>query len=304
MRKPLLALSLAFALVLPGACGGDDDDVEASSDDKTEEEASGDESDLQALMISSAEKAADNSSYRFEGKVGVPMGDQTIDMVMTGQADNSKPVMVMEMDMGAIPGLPAGDTKMSMILDGEVFYMKFPASMMQGMGVDLGGKTWAKIDFAALGEEGKAFEALLAQAKQADPAAYVSLMTGATDDITEVGTEELRGEKTRHFKMTIDTAAVYENASPDLKEASKNFVDQYGGNAKLPVEVWIGEDDLPRKISMTVDTSTIPDAQSLGGGTITTSIEMFDYGVKVDAAVPPAEDTFDFAQLLGGATPG
>ena len=299
MRKPLLALSLALALALPVACGGDDDDVEAASDDK-KEETSDDESDLQALMISSAEKAAENSSYRFEGKVGVPMGDQTIDMVMTGMADNSKPVMVMDMDMGAIPGLPAGDTKMSMILDGEVFYMKWPASMAQGMGLDMGGKTWAKIDLAALGAKGEAFEGLLAQAKQADPAAYVSLMTGATEDITEVGTEEVRGTKTRHFKMTVDTAAVYEGASPELKEASKSFVDQYGGNAKLPVEVWIGDDDLPRKISMTIDTSTIPDAQALGTGTIVTSIEMFDYGVAVDAAVPPAEDTFDFAELLEG----
>jgi hypothetical protein len=299
VRKPLLALSLALALVLPVACGGDDDDVDAASDDKTEKESSGDESDLRALMISSAEKAAENSSYRFEGKVGVPMGDQTIDMVMTGMADNSKPVMVMDMDMGAIPGLPAGDTKMSMILDGEVFYMKWPASMAQGMGLDMGGRSWAKIDLAALGAKGEAFEGLLTQAKQADPAAYVSLMAGATDDITEVGTEEVRGTKTRHFKMTVDTAAVYEGASPELKEASKSFVDQYGSNAKLPVEVWIGDDDLPRKISMTIDTSTIPDAQALGTGTIVTTIEMFDYGVTVDAAVPPAEDTFDFAELVG-----
>jgi hypothetical protein len=219
-------------------------------------------------------------------------------MVMTGMADNSKPVMVMEMDMGAMPGLPPGqDAKMSMILDGQVFYMKFPPAMTQGMGMDLGGKTWAKLDLAALGAEGQALEALLSQAKQADPAAYLSLMTGATEDITEVGTEEIRGEKTRHFKMTVDTSKVEEFAPPEMQEASKALLQQYG-NVKMPAEVWIGEDDLPRRILITMDPSSIPEAAGMGAGPITTSIDMFDYGVAVDISIPPAEDTFDFAELL------
>lgn len=294
MRKPLLALSLAFALVVPVACGGsgDDDGVEAA-----------DESDLQALMLSVATQAAEKPTYRFEGKVAVPVAGESFDMVLTGVADNDKPLLSMDMDLGAVPGFPGGgDATMSIILAGKVFYMRFPAAMAEEMGFELGGKSWAKLDLATLGPEGKAFEALLAQARQADPASYVALLTGATDDITEVGTEKVRGTETRHFKMTVDPEAVAANASPELKEAGQGFLEKFSG-APMPVEVWIGDDNLPRRITYTIDTSTLegtPEALE-GAGTVSASIELFDYGTDVDVDIPPAEDTFDFADLLGGA---
>ncbi|MGH8998830.1 MAG: hypothetical protein ACRDY7_05505 [Acidimicrobiia bacterium] len=311
-RSVLVSLGLAFLLVV-GACGdSSSDDSEAANVDATENggpESGGAATDLQDLMLASATKAAEETTSRFEGTVTTPGPDgQPFELTMSGVSDTAKPRLSIDMDLGAIAGEGTSGV-MKTILDGEVIYMRFPEAMLAGPGGGglPGGKPWIRMDLDAAAEaSGLNLGALLEQSKQADPSSYVALLTGASDDITEVGTEEVRGTATRHFKLTIDPAKMLEQAPPELKEAGKSLTATYGGT-KIPAEVWIGEDDsLPRRISYRMDLASIEGAEAagLGAGTITASIDIFDYGTPVDITIPPAAETTDLADVLGAGAGG
>lgn len=310
MRKRLAFISLSFTVLLAGsACGNSSDGptdagVETSTDktDKTGDAAA----DLQGLMLASAAKASEATTSRFEGTITVPNpAGQPFKMRLAGASDSSKPLLDMEMDLGGIPGLPAGGAVMNMILDGETLYMRLPEAMLAG--ADLGGRSWLRMDLDAASEMGGFdLKALLEQSKQADPSSYLAMLSGASDDIEEVGTAEIRGVATRHFTMTIDPAKAIANAPDGLREATQEMAAKFGA-VKFPAEVWIAEDGLPRRVAYKIDLSEAalgPDAEALAGaGAIEATIDLFDFGAPVDVQVPSAGETADFSDLLGGGAP-
>ena len=85
------------------------------------------------------------------------------------------------------------------------------------------------------------------------------------DDVTEVGTERVRGVDTTHYRATVRLTEL--GASPEL--------DRY------PVEVWLDEDGRTRRYrSGTLGTDEV------------LVWEFFDFGVEVDLS-PPAPDKID-----------
>jgi hypothetical protein len=55
--------------------------------------------------------------------------------------------------------------------------------------------------------------------------------------------------------------------------------------------VWIDGDGQARKVTTEIDATM---------GTVTSSIEYYDFGAAVSVQAPPASDTLDFSDLLGG----
>ncbi|MDQ3944707.1 MAG: hypothetical protein M3357_06075, partial [Actinomycetota bacterium] len=222
-------------------------------------------------------------------------------------SDSSVPLMSLDMDMASIiPGTPPGGATVSTVFDGKAVYMHFPDELAAGLP---GGKRWARLDLAALSSQsGIDVAALSAQFNSSDPLANIALLTGAADDVTEVGVEDVRGVSTRHLKMTVDlqkaTEQLTSRISGPAAERLKVAVAQAAttvGVTQLPIEAWIDADGFPRRLAYEMDLSKakVPGAEGApAAGTAKITMEFFDFGQDVDVSIPPAEDTIDLAELL------
>jgi hypothetical protein len=311
MNRRLTALLAAGTLTLLGACGGGDgkSNQAGSASDKDTSGATSEMSTLD-LVLTSASRAADAKTARFEFTMSIPGPNGPLNLIAKGASDGSVPLMGLDMDMASIiPGTPPGGATVSTIFDGKAVYMRFPEELAAGLP---GGKVWARLDLATLSSQaGIDVAALTAQFNSSDPLANIALLTGAAGEITEVGTEDVRGVSTRHLKMTVDLQKASEQLASKISgpaaERLKAAVTQAAttvGVTTLPIEAWIDADGLPRRLSYEMDLSKakVPGAEDAAAtGTAKVSMEFYDFGKDVNVAIPPLDQTIDLADLLGGA---
>jgi hypothetical protein len=164
----------------------------------------------------------------------------------------------------------SGAQAMELILLGEAMYMKAPA-----LGA---GDKWIKIDLSdpnsLLGMIGKA----------TDPEVMFKAME-SPKKLELVGTEDVDGVSTNHYRITMDPAQYLE--AMGLPSAMAQTLPK-----ELVTEMWVDADNLPRKFSQTME---VPSASG-GAPTSQTSEGTYsDFGTEVDIQAPPADEvTEDF----------
>lgn len=185
---------------------------------------------------------------------------------------------------------------MEMRMLGDVMYMKLPP--MPGA---KSGKPWLKLDLAELAKASGTQAQALTQMRQNDPTQALEYLAGVSDDIREDGKEDVRGTATTRYRGTLNLEKAKEGqASPEVKDALDEAIKRLGV-ATIPATVWIDDDGRLRKLVYDFDLSKLKEAAAAGAtGTMTTTFEMFDFGVPVDVAAPPAAETGDGSALLQG----
>jgi hypothetical protein len=278
MRR--VALFLAATLFLP-ACGGDS----VATDPVAEAAATTTEAGSSRLEFTMTMEAEGRSfTMRGDGALAYspPRGRMTLDLG----------------DLAKLSGEELGDGRMEFVFDGLVYYMKFPAGI-EG----LTGKTWMKIDLEKVGAETGVDLGALQQANQ-NPAQLMQFLRGVSDDIEELGQEDVRGVETTRYRATIDLDEAAERGA-DVGEFSEEMRDQLKaeiermraqtGLETLPVEVWIDEDNLLRRMRMDLSFSVEGEQVAMD-----MTMDFFDFGVDVRVAPPPADQTVDVTALAGG----
>jgi len=130
-----------------------------------------------------------------------------------------------------------------------------------------------------------------------DPTSVLEVLRGVSDDVTTVGTEEVRGEATTHYAATVDVAEALAAAAPESRDALDAQVDDLlGGLESIPVDVWVGDDGLLHRFQVAVEGQ---------GAEATLTLELFDHGDDVDIEVPAPADVHSFGDLFDawGAEP-
>jgi hypothetical protein len=302
----LLAL-LALAPVL-AACGGSDDPGSGSA--KVSGFTGGVLSAKDLALV--ADRTTATGGMRMSIDQTTRLGDQgTLPATGEGRFDNKnrRGEMTLSMDVSNLQGADAlggagGKVEQHMIFDGFTFYMNSGAfgAMLPGA------KKWLKLDLAETGKDLGIDLSSLTQGAGQDPTQTLQYLKAAGGDITKVGTESVRGTSTTHYKATVDFAKVPDTAPPDQRAEMRKSIDQIiklSGTKTVPVDVWVGDDGLARRI--------VTDYGSNVGGQhtqIKQRIEMFDFGTKVDVKIPPASEVMDFSELgdllqgAGGGTFG
>jgi hypothetical protein len=236
-----------------------------------------------ALIAGSVDKAAELETARMGGEVAIETGGRTMRLPLDGAIDFGSGAFEFTYDMSqmGIPG--ADDAKIEARLVDGVMYMNFgDLGSADGLSAVTGGKHWAKIDLAAFGPgAGGALG-------EANPGGALEALRGA-ETVETIGTDTLRGTETTHYRATVDPAKALDQAPPALRERVQAGLELFDG--PLPVDVWIDGDGRARQITIDVD---------LPVGSLSMTMEYYDYGVDVDVSAPPADDVFDFSQLLGG----
>ena len=270
MRAPL-ALLLLFALALGlSACGSEESSAPVSED----------------AVALAANTTGDLGSYKADISSTIEVAGQSLEMEGTGEFDSAAQrghasytttVAGQTLDLEFVYALPA-------------MYIQYPDGLLPGIPED---KTWVKIDMDKLGQQQGLDLGQLMQAGQSDPSQGLQYLRGTTD-IETVGDEVVRGVSTTHYKGVVDLQR-FAKEDPALEKTFHQLVYETG-ISRIPVEVWIDEDNLVRRMKQTMEGATVgPGAQI----DMTMTTELYDFGTKVDVAEPPADEVTDLEDLLG-----
>jgi hypothetical protein len=185
-------------------------------------------------------------------------------------------------------GLPTGNGPLELIVIGQVFYLK-------GLtGLSTAAKPWIQIDQSKLAKAA----GVAGQLQSLNPNSYLVQLRGVTGEVKDLGKEKVRGAQTTRYGFTADLNKAASLAPADqragIEAAAKTVVNQ-----SVPTEVWLDGKGRVRRLKQTVQL-----ASGLVSGTTTLVLEYYDFGTKVDATAPPADQSSDFTSLLGGVGGG
>lgn len=229
---------------------------------------------------------AAGESFTFSGDADVDQENQEIDMTM---------------DLGLLGG------EMQIVMADGVVYMRSP--LFQDADTE-----WISLDPSEMSPEDAAQFGGFG-AGTTDPSAYAGLFAGVFK-VEEAGEQEIGGVPTTHYTGTIDLTRVLENfgdvVGAEVDEATRDqlemAVDQFealGIDDRIPFELWVDEDGLPRRQRISMDVGEL--ATGAGGMPgiedarfeMTVDYSAFDEPVEID--VPPASQVTDVTESMDAA---
>lgn len=113
-----------------------------------------------------------------------------------------------------------------------------------------------------------------------------------TDDVKQVGSETLHGDKTTHYTGTIDVAKASAKLHNDMaKAAVQKLADS--GVTTMPVDVFLDDKGRLRRF---VEHLTL----TLNGTTrsLSVAIDFYDFGTQVKVEAPPPAEVMDGSEIL------
>jgi hypothetical protein len=230
------------------------------------------------------------------------------DLTATGALDNANHRMNMRLDMSKLASQlgPAGAAmgsandwvgqEVADFADGRaVVYLNLPvlAKVMPG------GKPWIKVDLSAVGKQAGIDLSQFTQLGT-DPSRMVDWLRATSGDVTTIGTEQIDGVDTTHYRATVDLSKYPDLVPADQREAVRKALDQLTKQAHIsafPVHVWVDKDGLVRQVRAVV-TETIQ-GQTMN---VMTTERFYDFGAPVDIQIPSDDQVTDISSLAGAAT--
>lgn len=264
-----------------------------------------------AALKDSAQRSADASSGRFTFAMEMAMPGFAEPFSFTGEGafDSAVEKTSMSIDLssfaelmkgmaaafgGSGPELDADDWRIDAVVDGLVMYMRMPlvADKLPA------GKEWVKIDLeqAAAQLPGVDVDQFLQFAGHG-PESTLDYLRAVSGPITPVGVETVRGESATRYSTTIDIRKYGNLVTGEAKEQLDSMLDQLvaqTGLDAIPVDVWIGQDGLVRRIEMTFAMTQPGSTERLEASM---TFEIFDYGKPVEIILPLEAETADVTAL-------
>jgi hypothetical protein len=265
-------LAVAACAAVGAGCGTEDisPDTVANAANATRE-AGGSRVAMEIAMTT-----PDGQDFEFSG-AGV--------MDMAGQRGR------LTFDMSQLPG---GEGEMEQVFDRYVLWMRAPA-FEQGLPE---GKEWVKIDMQRAWDELGIDMSQMPQAGN-DPSKMLEYLR-ASGDVEDEGEEKVRGVAATHYSATTDLREYPELVPESERDAARETVERLidlGGAAEFPVDVWIDDRDLIRRMRVELP------MEIAGAGKLEMAIdyELYDFGIPVDVAPPPEGEVADITELAAEA---
>ena len=304
MVRPLLSLALTTLVlgtlaVLGAGCGG------AQTSDAVALPA------LQDLApVADATSNADSAKFEMDFTMEMqemPGFDTPFTFSASGAFDTPARKVQMTMDLssfaelmgGLASGLGGGQApkeltdaskwKLEMRMDGTVAYMRLPflASELPD------GKEWVLLDLAKAAQlRGMDFGDMQSFAKGSDPRQTLDYLRSISGELTNLGTEEVRGVPTTHYFAAVDWQKALARAARDSGQAGvlAQLQNMPAAVASVPVDVWVDADNLVRRMKMAFSFGTAGQSEQAKASI---DMELFDYGRPVTVEAPPAADVVD-----------
>jgi hypothetical protein len=131
-----------------------------------------------------------------------------------------------------------------------------------------------------------------------DPRDLLSSLAAVSASVTELGTATTRGVEVTCFRVNIDPAKVVSRVPQWQRAGFRAFVESIGA-ATTPVEVWVDQHNLVRRVRISLHLPTGPGAST--GVHITQSVDFYDFGVPVRVSAPPAAEVANMSEFANGS---
>jgi hypothetical protein len=143
------------------------------------------------------------------------------------------------------------------------------------------------------------FQALIDAGQQSDPTQSLQMLRAAGGEVEELGEADVRGVATTHYRGEVDYeqyADVLEQEGKAAAARSIREVAKLTGQKTVPMEIWVDEDSLVRRMEWE---QAMPTESGGKPTTAKATMELFDFGVDVQVTRPPADQTMTFEELGG-----
>jgi hypothetical protein len=231
----------------------------------------------------------------YHQELDMSMSAEGMEYSITAEADVDSEIqdVAMTMDLGMLGG------EMEMVVHDGVIYMRSPAfeSVAPTPWVSMDP---AKMDPAAAAQFGGF------GAGTTDPSAYAGLFAGVFD-VHASGEADIGGVATTRYVGTIDLAKVLEGfsdvvgedvdaATKEQLEAAVKQFEALGIEQKIPFELWIDEEGLPRRQRITMDFGDlVPGAEEV---LLKMTVDYSAFGEPVHVQVPKASQVTDITDQM------
>ena len=131
-----------------------------------------------------------------------------------------------------------------------------------------------------------------------DPAEILKAYEDANVTIENLGTEQVNGVASTHYRLAYDVAALAEELSPEERaelEEAGIFAD-----GVVPIDVWISTDGYLVRMVMEIDGSTVDPPEGEGFESMAIRYDVFDINQPVAIDPPPADQVTPIEDLNGG----
>ena len=155
-----------------------------------------------------------------------------------------------------------------------------------------GDKPWVRVDLQQLGEKLGVDVGKLLDGANTNPGQILDLLQ-STGSVSTVGTETVDGTSTTHYKATIQLDQLAGKLGGSVGQVAYDELVSKGAPSTIPVDVWIGDDGLVRRV-------TIDDSLTVSGQTASVKVQLdvSDYGAVANVTAPPSDQVFDVSGLI------
>src|SRR4051794_23136044 len=255
MRTRMAAIGASVVLAIGGlaACSGGGQDVVRAGAGAAA--AAGDPAEALKQAAQNTTQAATAQVAMTFSLTGVPgLGDATLNMDGAIDANNHRSSFSLDLSQltSALPaaeqagvGAILGDGKVQVVTDGTDVYMQL-GNLSALLGATTG-QSWLKVSAASGGAGAMG-------APLGDGTEILKLLDQA-GGVQPVGTEQVRGVDTTHYHGTLDLASALAEVSADERAKAESELGKVGidpSAATVPVDVWIGNDGLVRRVQIGV----------------------------------------------------
>lgn len=292
MKAPRLAAALAAPLLLLAACGADDAAVV---------ETGGEEAVL-ARLQAAPEAMAEAGSARMEMTMTMAAMGQSFEISAEGGFRGQQAAFTVDFgpmfaDLAEETGeaMPPGfDEPMTVAVDGTTVYLRAP---MLAMVTGTDGWLSVSAEDMGLAEDSLA----LGYWGSGNPAQLLESLRGVSDEIEELGTEDVRGQSTTRYRVVVDVEAAAAELPPEAREAYEQQVRGLGVTT-LPFEVWLDDRGLVHRMAMDFAeiAGQVPEEELEGFESGSVVLELFDHGADIDIELPDPSEATPFDEVMGG----
>ena len=294
IRPALIAVLAALVVVIAAGCGASSDAVpELTSFNQ----------------VAQTSSATDTARFDLTLKATVPGLKNELSFVASGGFDTPAKRAEMKVDLSAIADVVQGlssqfggkvtgdrgspsDWKLEAIQDGDTIYVNFPLIAKKLPA----GKTWVKGDASTISKANAGQLSQFGPLAGTDPTDVFGVLKAVSGSIEAVGTDELRGVQTNHYRATIDLAKMAA-LIPEAQRQGLGPIDdaaKQAGLDNLPLDIWIDADNQVHKLSIDLDVKPPGSKDELKASLV---VEFYDYGKPLDLSLPPADQVADIATL-------
>jgi hypothetical protein len=242
-------------------------------------------------LVHAADLSTSEAGYKMSMTEHAAAGGTQIDATGSGvwDAKDHEASILMNMTI-------AGQTlPIQMVFANDTIYEQLPSQYANQMP---GGKPWLSFNLNELAKYAKlpSMSSLTNSGSSGNPSQYLEYLKAAGKSVQDLGQETVAGVQTTHYRAALNLSELPDTVPASDRQAARHLATALKNRFKAsysPIDVWVDQADLVRKIQMSL-------SETVNGHAISVTLieEIDSYGAEPPPTIPSSSQTSDLVSLL------